>query len=86
MSEKRTSLRDVINQTVEHAFFAGAEWALMWHNGIGSPQVTRTVQELRRKRSVDPLPLIQQGARADIARAIMEAAISQANIEQPKLL
>lgn len=70
----KVSLRQVIDQAVERAFTAGAEWALI-QSGLDSAKANRQVCEWVKQRTPPALSIIQESSRDQIGRAILEAVI-----------
>lgn len=73
-SVPKSTLRKVINEAVERAFIAGAEWAMI-RSGVDSAKANRQVNTWRKQQTPPSLPIVQQTCREQIARAIFDAAI-----------
>lgn len=68
----KTSLRRVIDAAIERAYVAGAEWGLI-QSGVDSAKANRQINAWHKQRKSPTIPMLQENAREQISRSIMEA-------------
>ena len=72
----KSTLRQVIDEHIERAFGAGAQWALI-RTGVDSPKAGRQVDQWMRAQEPPSLRIIQQATREQLYRALLEAVVGQ---------